>query len=267
MPLADFLASTLKKLEAHYHKMGSAIAPPIRAKVGDHMFFRHEQQSDILLCYLKGVKLVSTLNAAVVLFRHGYAQEVGVLCRMADDFFFEIMFFVKPLGDNGPSKDQRRMFDDFFREEFEDPDDPMGTGKDRDNVPRRKINATFGQIAKDELNPHDAQHLASTVHKALSGYVHGAYPHIMEMYGGNPAYFHMSGMLGTPRIIEWEDQLITYVYRAIMATEIISRRMALPEVEKHIRSLLVEYETTLSCKPTERAETILRGVKRKRAQT
>lgn len=243
MPLADFLASTLEKLEVHYPQMGSAIDPPIRAKVGNHMFFRHEQQSDVLLCYLKGVKLVSTLNAAVVLFRHGYAQGVGALCRMADDFFFEIMFFVKPLGDNGPSKDQQRMFDDFFREEFEDPDDPMGTGKDRNNVPRRKINAAFGHIAKGELNPHDAQHTVSAIHKVLSGYIHGAYPHIMEMYGGNPACFHMSGMLGTPRILEWEDQLITYVYRAIMATEVISRKLVLPDIEKGIRSLLVEYET------------------------
>lgn len=261
MPLADFLASTLEKLEVHYHQMGSAIDPPIRAKVGNHMFFRHEQQSDVLLCYLKGVKLVSTLNAALVLFRHGYAQEVGALCRMADDFFFEIMFFLKPLGENAPSKDQQRMFDDFFREEFENPDDPLGTGIDRDNVPRRKINAAFGHIAKDELNPHDAQHTASTVHKALSGYVHGAYPHIMEMYGGNPAYFHISGMLGTPRMIEWEDQLITYVYRAIMATEVISRKMGLPDSEKSIRSLLVEYETALNCKPTESAEAILRRAK------
>lgn len=267
MPLADFLALTLGKLEVQYHQMGEAINPPIRAKFGDRKFFRHEQQSDVLLCYLKGVKLVSTLNAAVILFRHGYAQEVGALCRMADDFFFEIMFFVKPLGENVPSKDQQRMFDDFFREEFENPDDPLGTGIDRDNVPRRKINAAFGQMVKGELNPHDAQHTASTVHKALSGYVHGAYPHIMEMYGGNPAYFHMSGMLGTPRIIEWKDQLITYVYRAIMATEIISRRMGLPDNEKGIRSLLVEYETTLNCKPTESAEAILRGVKSKRAPT
>lgn len=263
MLLADFLESTLAKLEGHYHQMGRAIEAPIRAKVGNQVFFRHQQYSDVLLCYLKGVKLVSTLNAALVLFRRGYVQEIGALCRMADDFFFEIMFFIKPLGTDAPSKDQQRMFDDFFREEFEDPDDPLGSAKDRDNVPRRKINAAFGQIAKDELNPHDAQHTVSTVHKAFSGYVHGAYPHIMETYGGYPPRFHMSGMLGTPRMAEWADQLVTYVYRAIMATEIISRRLALLDSEKEIRSLLVEYETRLNCKPTESAEVMLRRAKKK----
>jgi hypothetical protein len=263
MSLADFLASTLERLEVHYHHMGSAIPVPIRVKIGSDMFFRHTQQSDLLLCYLKGVKLISTLNAALILFRHGYAQEIGALCRMADDFFFEIMFFVKPLGDGGPSKDQQRMFDDFFREEFENPNDPLGSAQDRDNVPRRKINAAFGQIAKDELNPHDAQNTVSTVHKAFSGYVHGAYPHIMEMYGGNPPHFHIRGMLGTPRIREWEGQLVTYVYRAIMIAELTSHKFGLPEIEQSIRSLLVEFETELKCKPNESAEKILGKMKRK----
>ena len=48
-----------------------------------------------------------------------------------------------------------------------------------------------------DLNPSDAQSAMSTLHKAYSGYVHGAYPHIMELYGGNPARFHMAGMRDT----------------------------------------------------------------------
>ena len=51
MPLADFLESTLAKLEVHYHQMGRAIESPIRAKNGNQMFFRHPQYSDVLLCY------------------------------------------------------------------------------------------------------------------------------------------------------------------------------------------------------------------------
>ena len=243
--------------------MGGTISPPIRATIGSSMFFRHAQQSDLLLCYLKGVKLVSTLNAALVLFRHGYVQEIGALCRMADDFFLEIMFFIKPLGEDSPSKHQHRMFNDFFREEFENPDNPLNSAQDRDNVPRRKIYAAFGQIAKDELNPHDAQNMISTVHKAFSGYVHGAYPHIMEMYGDNPPRFHMAGMLGTTRMLEWGDQLVTYVYRAIMIAELISRKLGLPESEKAIRRLLIEYETKLNCNPKENAEEILRKTKEK----
>lgn len=263
MPLAEYLSLTLKQLEAHYHQMGTALPSPIRAKIGSGIYFRHPQHSDSLLSYLKGVKLISTLNAALVLYRNGYAQEIGALCRMADDYCNEILFFVKPLGENGPSKDQVRMFEDFFREEFENPDNPLASQQNRDNVPRRKINAAFGKLVSNELNPHDAQNTLSTIHKAFSGYVHGAYPHIMEMYGGNPPRFHMTGMLGTPRIVEWESQLVTYVYRAIMTAELVSQQLMLPEVEKSVRGLLVEYETTLNCKPTEKAETMMQREKKK----
>lgn len=263
MPRAEYLSSSLKQLEAHYHQMGTTLPAPNREMIGSSMYFRHPQYTDSLLSYLKGVKLVSTLNAALVLYRNGYAQEIGALCRMADDYCSEILFLVKPLGENGPSKDQIRMFEDFFREEFETPENPLASPQDRDNVPRRKINAAFGQLVSGELNPHDAQNVLSTIHKAFSGYVHGAYPHIMEMYGGNPPHFHMTGMLGTPRMAAWESQLVTYVYRAIMSAELISRKLGLPEVEKAIRGLLVEYETTLNCRPTEKAEAMIQREKKK----
>jgi len=263
MLLTDYLSSVLKQLETHYNTMGEALPQPILEKTGSGVHFRHEQYSDSLLSYLKGIKLLSTLNAALILYQHGHAQEVGALCRMADDFCNEILFFVKPLGNAGPSRDQVRMFEDFFREEFENPENPLASSQDRNTVPRRKINAAFGQLVSNELNPHDAQNTLSTIHKAFSGYVHGAYPHIMEMYGGNPPRFHMAGMPGTPRMDEWNDQLVTYIYRAIMTAELISRKLTLPETERSIRTLLVKYETQLQCKPTEKAETIIQRQKKK----
>jgi hypothetical protein len=263
MALVNYLESVLKRLEGYYHELGRALPAPLRTKIGSGMYFRHPQLSDSLLVYLKGVKLISTLNAALVLFRHGYTQEIGALCRMADDYCYEIMFLLNPLGGDGPSKDQVRMFESFFQEEFENPDNPLASPQDRETVPRRKINAAFGKIVSDELNPHDAQNVLATIHKTFSGYVHGAYPHIMEMYGGMPPRFHMDGMLGTPRVPEWERQLVTYVYRAIMSAELTSRKLAQSEAEKSIRSLLVEYEITLNCKPQEKAETTVQREKKR----
>lgn len=263
MPRTEYLASTLKQLEAHYHQMGLALPQPVRTMLGSEMYFRHPQYSDSLLSYLKGVKLVSTLNAAMILYAHGYVQEIGALCRMADDYCNEILFLVKPLGENGPSKDQLRMFEDFFKEEFEIPDNPLASPQDRDNVPRRKINAAFGKLVSDELNPHDAQNVLNTIHKAFSGFVHGAYPQIMEMYGGNPPHFHMTGMLGTPRMAEWERQLVTYVYRAIMTAELNAMKLGLPAIGKSVRDLLVEYETKLNCRPTEKPGAMIQREKKK----
>ena len=262
MDPVDHLSETLRKLRAHYDSLSSFLPQPARVPIAGNLNFRHLEQSDVLFCYLKGVKLISTLNAALVLLEEGYTQEVGALCRMADDFFYEILFFMGPIEESGPTKDQIKMLKDFYKEEFENPKDTLGSPQSRDAVPRRKINAAFGKLAKDELNPHDAQGTVETVHKALSGYVHGAYPHIMELYGGLPPRFYMAGMLGTPRIPQWQKQLVTYVYRAIMVTELISKRLGAKSNEKTIRQLLIEYEVIMNCKPTESAATILRELKK-----
>ncbi len=262
MEPTEYLTEALRKLNANYNSLSSFVPQPVRVQIGDFMYYRHLEQSDVLFCYLKGVKLVSTLNAALVLLRAGYTQEIGALCRMADDFIYEILFFMGPVEQTGPSKDQIKMLKDFFKEEFENPNDLLSSAQNRDMVPRRKINAAFGKLSKDQLNPHDAQGTLETVHKAFSGYVHGAYPHIMELYGGFTPRYHMTGMLGTPRIKEWQNQLITYVYRAIMVTELNAKRLGAVAIEHAIRQLLVEYETTLNCKPSESAATMLRRLKK-----
>jgi hypothetical protein len=258
-----YLQTILGRLEQQYKIMADVFGPPVVVVQGPAFSFRYSnpKESDSLLCFLKGVKLVSTLNAALVLLHHGYVHEVAALCRMADDFVNEIMFIIQPLNEDKLSKDQERFLIEFFQEEFEDIEDPLGTGKKRDNVPRRKIFAAFGQIVS-ELNPSDAQNVAMTINRTLSGYIHGAYPQIMELCDENTPQFHMSGMPGTPREDEWREQLIIYIHRSIMASELISRKLGLKEVENHIRAFRIEYETKLDCLPELDVEALIRKIKK-----
>ncbi len=263
MQHADYLAYILEYLERTYHRMGESIAPPEKVKNGSLYQTRHLDKSDPLLCYLKGVKLVSTLKGAQILLVHGHVQEVGALCRMADDFCCEILFFLRPLlDDESPSQHQVKFFEDFFQEEFEDTDHLVKSHQSRDSVTRTKINAGVAKITEDELNPHDAQNVFSIVHKTFSGYIHGAYPHIMEMYGGNPPHFHMSGMLNTPRISEWEGQLIIYVQRALMVTEVVAMKFGLAEVDDEIKKVRADFETSLNRQPLENAAAQMRNLKK-----
>ena len=84
-------------------------------------------------------------------------------------------------------------------------------------VPRKKIRAYIAQIEGRGLDPSRGVALGNTISKAYSGYIHGASPHIMEMYGGNPPHFHVTGMRHTPRFIEHQDDLWNYFYRGICA--------------------------------------------------
>jgi len=58
--------------------------------------------------------------------------------------------------------------------------------------------------------------MAATIDIAYSMYVHGEFPSIMEMYGGgDPAGFHVRGMLGTRRIPIYRRELAHYTHRAL----------------------------------------------------
>ena len=114
MPIEDYLTQTCQRLEQIYAEMDRAAGPVLFRDVGPHRHFRHEVLTESLACYLKGIKAISTLNAAIVLLRQGYAQEVGALCRMVDDFCNEIFFLLMPQGSDGFSDDQMRFLENFF---------------------------------------------------------------------------------------------------------------------------------------------------------
>lgn len=265
MLIEDYLTQTCQRLEQIYAEMDRAAGPVLFRDVGPHRHFRHEVLTESLACYLKGIKAISTLNAAIVLLRQGYAQEVGALCRMVDDFCNEIFFLLMPQGSDGFSEDQMRFLENFFQEEFDKPDDPLRSAQKRDTVSVKKIHATFGKLAAGELNPSDAQELLRTVHQANSGYVNGAYPHIMEMYGGNPPRFHISGMLGTPRISGCRSQLVNYVQRLIIASVLVARKLGVTDLEVPLRALLEDFEKSTGTKPVLAASAILEAYKKQRA--
>jgi hypothetical protein len=265
MPIEDHMAQTLQRLEQIYTEMDEFAGPVLFREVGPHEHFRHEVLTESLTCYLKGIKSISTLNASIILLRHGYAQEVGALCRMVDDFCNEIFFLLMPQGRDEFSDDQIRFLENFFKEEFDKPDNPLGSAQKRDTVSVKKIHATFGKLAAGELNPSDAQELLRTTHQAFSGYVHGAYPHVMEMYAGNPPKFHVSGMLGTPRIAEWRGQLVGYVQRLIIASVFVARKLGATDFEAPLRALLEDFEKTTGTEPVLQASAMLAAYKKQHA--
>ena len=216
MDIDKYLESILKELGSLYHEMADLVESPVVVPSGVSTAWRYKTQTESLTCYLKAIKTISTLNACMVLLKAGHAQEIGALCRMIDAYCNEIFFLLMPQDGDNFSKEQIQFLEDFYQEEFDKPEDPLGSTQKRKNVPVKKIHSTFSKIAKSETNPSDTQELLRTTHQAFSGYVHGAYPHIMELFGSNKPY--LNGMHGTPRMDEWRGQLVRYIYRTIMAT-------------------------------------------------
>jgi hypothetical protein len=86
----------------------------------------------------------------------------------------------------------------------------------------KKIHAAISRIPEQELNPSDNQELHRTVSQVYSDYIHAASTQAMDMYGGNPSRFNVSGMLDTPRIPEFTENAWDYFYRRLMAIMMVA---------------------------------------------
>lgn len=240
------LESFLNELADHSQLLGRNFDAAELVEVNGKPQFRHRYKNDLLMSYLKCIRAVSSLNAAMLLLRYGYIQEVGALCRCVDEFCEEVLFLATPLGEEGEySKAQQRLVDEYFQEEFEENRDANLKPASRDRVRREKVQAGIARIQGYPVNPHDGKLMHQTLGKTFSGYIHGAYPHTMELYGG-PSHeqceFHINGMLGTPRIPEWVAALSNYVYRTAMCLEVVARRCEDNEVETSLRQLRISFE-------------------------
>jgi hypothetical protein len=212
---------------------------------------REGDMSNGLFCFLKAVKICSTLNAAVLLISEGFVQEAYALCRVAEDQAEDLYFLLLPRGEGALSELQERVLAEFFQEEFEDPTDPVKTSQDRDRVGRKKIRAAVNSDAGVD-DPSTANAISQMFYRVLSGYVHGAYVHIMELHSGQRPGRYL--MRGTPdKITEAVDFVPNYIYRAMLAVEsfvkVAGRADLLPRIQLLRTKFATEFDL-LREKPT-----------------
>jgi hypothetical protein len=241
--LEPLFESTLNTLNGAVQALSVGVEPAKFEARG----FRHSQKHDLLACYLKAVRIVSSLNACLHLLKGGYVQEVYVLCRCIEEYGEDINFMSFPDGPDGkPSADQVRFVKEYFQEEFTDPDDPITSHKNRDRVGRKKIHARLARLQKPS-DPSSVQTMAQAIHKTFSGFVHAAYVHTMDLYNGRD--FHTRGMLGTPRIRECEDALASYIYRAAITIALLARRMRADQIADALGRLVDDFGRDADCLP------------------
>ena len=91
-------------------------------------------------------------------------------------------------------------------------------------------------------DPSTGVKLSRTINKGYSGYVHGASPQIMDLYGGNPPRFHVHGMGGTERQEEHRHDLWNYFFRSIVAFALAAKAFGDEELFRRIREYHFEFD-------------------------
>lgn len=162
----------------------------------------------------KLARVQSAIRAARLLLRNGFVQEQATLHRIIDETNEDIMFLVYAVANDSLSDLHKRFLEAFWEEEIDQSGTMIDSIQKRPMIPRRKIRAYLSNIKVPDSDASTIQKVTRTIYKTFSGFVHGASPHIMEMYIGNPPYFHTKGMLGTQRIQEHAYDLWGCVYRS-----------------------------------------------------
>lgn len=233
----------LQNMEHSLHAFEKRVPPPQLVSLGGQQALRYTEKTIQQAIVQKLARVVSGLHAARVLLAHGYVQELGALQRMLDEFHEDITFLCLAVIYDDITDLHVRYLEAFYQEEFDKPSDPVGSAQARPMIPRKKIHAYIAASEAAALEPSRGIQLSKTISKAYSGFVHGASPHIMEMYGGEPAKFHVQGMLGTPRLEVHEKDIWNVFYRGIIAFGFAAKALGADYVFKSIQEYLCHFES------------------------
>jgi hypothetical protein len=208
---------TLRNMENTLHGLTRRLPAPQKVPMKDSFVFRYVEKTIHQAIVQKLARMVSGLHAARILLERGFIQEQGALQRMLDEFQEDVTFLCYAVIFSDVTDLHRTYLDAFYQEEFDNPDDVVESTQKRPMVSRQKVRAYLARIEGSGLDPSRAVKVTRSLSKAYSGYVHGASPHIMEMYGGNPPRFHVAGLRESALYPDHQDDLWDYFYRGICA--------------------------------------------------
>lgn len=207
----------LRDMEVGLDRLTSQVPAPKRVPFVQNRFvFRYVERTAQQAIVQKLARTITGLRATLLLLRNGLVQEQAVIQRVLDELREDVTFLAYGIIKGELDTNLHKSFlEAFYEEEFDNPENPVASTQKRPMVPRRKIQAYLARIEGIVGNPSFNQEVTRTLSKAYSGFVHGASPQIMDMYGGNPPHFHVRGMLGTPRMRECEHDIWNYFDRGI----------------------------------------------------
>lgn len=229
----EVMTRAFRQLEGH-------LVPPERIPYRNSFVFRYSKKGIHEALIQKLARFISGLNAVAVLLDAGYVQEVGVLFRTLDEIREDIFFLATAETNSAKTERHDQYLQAFYAESvFSSSEKSLEISKPK-LLPRKKIRAHTMNTLGQEVNGSDALAIAESLSTAYSGYVHAASENIMDMYGGNPPHFHLTGMLDTPLQLEAVRASENHFYRGLMVTIIVAKAFGdgpLVEVlDKHLMS-------------------------------
>ncbi len=202
----QLIRSALDELEHALDHLRSRLEHPIYYSVRGGCRFSFPSRNWPLFMYLRAVRVVSAMNAMMRLLVVGHTQEMGVLARTVTDFLNEMLFAREAMATDHPTAQQQRLLEQFFADEVI-PFDEFTAERKASYLGRREVRASAARQLANDGDTHAVQKLTQYIEMGFDGYVHGHYSQIMELYEGASERFHVRGVLGSPHIEIWDQEM------------------------------------------------------------
>jgi hypothetical protein len=241
--MRDLFHRALTVLEGALRQVERQVPVPQKMPFRDGFVWRYVEKTPQQALVQKLARNISSLHAVDVLLSHGLLQEQGAMHRMLDEIHEDILFLAAALT-NGTLTDRHQEFlAAFYAEEMHDTDARSPPPVRPASVPRKKIRAYPTRILSGTNDPSAAAATGATISSAYSGYIHAASPHTMEMYGGSPPRFHVSGIYGTPLWRGHVRDAWNYFYRGLLGAAFVAKAFGNADLLAELSQAIKAFET------------------------
>ena len=209
--------SALEMMDQAFGSLSRRVGEPEVRAMGDGYVFRYKEKSIYQAIVQKLARVVTSLRAIRLLNSAGFLQEQAALQRTLDEFDEDIAFLCFAIIFRDFTPLHKEYLAAFYEEEFDVPESAIESTQKRPMTSRKKIRAFVSRDRGTGYGQSTTIEAVRTLSKTYSGYVHGASPQLMEMYYGNPPYFHLRHAIDSPFYKDHTEDLLNNYYRGILS--------------------------------------------------
>ena len=232
---------TLQILAQAFETLFYQLDRPEKQQLGYGYVYRYQDKSIRQAIIQKLPRLVTGLQAIVMMNRYGLLQEQATLQRTLDEFDQDILFLCHAIVFDDWTERHETYLNGFYQEEFDFLDSAIESSQKRPTVSRDKIVAYITKYRGGGDDQSNTIKLLRTINKTYSGYVHGASPQLMELYYGDPPNFHLFGSQDSPFFEDHSYDILSYFYRTILTFAVSAKAFGNEQLCKKMQDFSIEF--------------------------
>lgn len=206
----------LNDIAEYQSKLSEQVPQPQKVIYKDAFVYRYLEESLEQALIQKLARLVTGLRALYLLYENGLYQEQSSVQRIVSDITEDVEFLAFSKIYDEDTCHHKKFIEAFYADELLG-EQPVVGAKKINQVERKKIRAYIDRISSAKVGGKPLLENSKKLHEFHSGFLHAHSTKIMDMYFGNPPYFHLNSMSNSHLQNLYLGQLWDSFYNGVLA--------------------------------------------------